>query len=140
MVFLWFMESSYSCSFHIFTVFESKSCVTTKKMAAINFMPLNKTDTHIFPEKFLFTFRMVKVFVNIWQNLVVLLPDISWSQYKGRHELKKSQKDNHFYKAWNEFPVPNFLISKQYGKNHIQFKLVSFRKFQFASDGPKKTF
>ena len=43
---------------------------------------LNKTVTENFPQKCLFTLRMIRVFINVWMNMVVLLPKFSWSRYK----------------------------------------------------------
>ena len=58
----------------------------------INETSLNKTDVHSFPKKSLFTFRMVRVFINAQLKLVVLLPDFSWSRYNGSNERKNSEK------------------------------------------------
>ena len=46
----------------------------------------NKTDVQNFPPKCLFTLKMIRVFIHVWLNPVVLLPKFSWSQYKGRPE------------------------------------------------------
>ena len=43
---------------------------------------LNKTDKQNFPQKCLFTLRMTRVFINVWMNMMVLLPKFSWSRYK----------------------------------------------------------
>ena len=51
---------------------------------------LNKIDVQNFPQKCLFTLKMIRVFIHVWLNLVVLLPKFSWSQYKGRPESKNS--------------------------------------------------
>ena len=53
---------------------------TIKKMAAISMTPLNKTNVNSLPLKSFFTLRMVGVFINVWLNLVLLLPSFSWSK------------------------------------------------------------
>ena len=50
---------------------------------------LNKTDTQNFPQKCLFTLRMIAGFINVWMNMVVLLPKFSWSQYKDTHNTSR---------------------------------------------------
>ena len=50
---------------------------------------LNKTDTQNFPQKCLFTLRMITGFINVWMNMVVLLPKFSWSQYKDTHNTSR---------------------------------------------------
>ena len=50
---------------------------------------LNKTDTQIFPQKCLFTLRMIGVFINVWMNMVLLLPKFMITM-QGWHEMKNS--------------------------------------------------
>ena len=63
----------------------------TKKMAAISIMSLNKSGVLRFPQKRLFTLRMIKVFIDVWMKLVALSPNVPWSRNKGRHERKICQ-------------------------------------------------
>ena len=51
-------------------------------MTAINDTSLDKTDLQKFSQKFLLTLRMIRDFINAWLNLLELLPNFSWSQYR----------------------------------------------------------
>ena len=51
-------------------------------MTAINDTSLDKTDLQNFSQKFLLTLRMIRDFINAWLNLLELLPNFSWSQYR----------------------------------------------------------
>ena len=47
-------------------------------MASLIVKSLNKTDVPNFTQKYLFSLRIIEVFIDVWLNLVVLLPNFLW--------------------------------------------------------------
>ena len=67
--------------------FLSQSWSTIKKMAAINVTSLNKTDGQCFPQKYLFTLRMItKIFINVWLELLQTFHDHDTERSEFREE------------------------------------------------------
>ena len=50
---------------------------------------LNKTNTQTFPKKYLFALRIIRVFINVWMKMMVLLPKFIMT-VQGWNELKNS--------------------------------------------------
>ena len=55
------------------------------------------------PQKCLFTLRMIRGYINVWMNMVVLLLKFSWSQYKDTHNTSRI-----FFIEFREWLCPHF--------------------------------
>ena len=91
---------------------------------------------------------MIRVFLNVWLNLEVLLPNLLWSQYKGRHEWKSSKYLQNISYWIQRETSSTFLVTDwwQYGagkqkhgfltvsnfprNNYLQWKLFYFKRRQ----------
>lgn len=83
------LNASFSRSLNMFW---NQSWSTYKRITSINGTQLNKTDVYSPPPpKILVYLGWLKVFINAWLKLVVLLPDFSWSKYSGSNEKNNSQ-------------------------------------------------
>ena len=60
-----------------------KKCLQDREIS------LNKIDVQNFPQKCLFTLKMIRIFIHV--NLEVLLANFLQLQYKSQHEWKNSQ-------------------------------------------------
>lgn len=100
-----------SCLYFLQICLNSKSkLVHNTKDDCNRLTSLNKTNIHSLPQKSLFTFSMVRVWINSWMKLVVLLPDFSWSKYEGRQEWNNSQNLQNIFAFNLEWIHPHFYL------------------------------